>query len=69
MDLVLEGLDSGGPDRDLRARLGELLRAYYDSMQHTPLPDGLAALSQNLAQKLEEQNRKADPPLVGSPEL
>ena len=42
----------------IRAHLGERLRAYYNAMQQLPLPDRLADLIKQLAQLMDEENRE-----------
>ena len=54
-------LESTARNRVIRVHLGERLRAYYDCMQHAPPPIDLPSLSSDLAQRLEEQNSKAEP--------
>jgi hypothetical protein len=45
----------------VRVRLGELLRAYYEGMQHAPPADRLAELMEYLSERLEleAENNKA----------
>ena len=50
--------ESTASNRAIRAHLGERLRAYYECMQHTPVPDRLAELIDHLAERLESQESK-----------
>lgn len=41
--------------RQIRAHLGDRLRAYYNAMQRIPLPDRLADLIKQLAQQVDQE--------------
>jgi anti-sigma factor NepR-like protein len=44
----------------VRALLGDRLRAYYAASQHLPLPDSLAAVIEELAQKQSLAKRQGE---------
>jgi hypothetical protein len=52
--------ESTASNRAIRVHLGERLRAYYECMQHTPVPDRLAELIDHLAERLKGQESKAE---------
>jgi Anti-sigma factor NepR len=61
--MLAEGLvspESTASNRAIRVYLGERLRAYYECMQHTPVPDRLAELIDHLVERLEGQESKGE---------
>ena len=46
--------------RDIRERLGERLKAYYEWALHSPLPERLAELVERLVQQVEEHTVEPD---------
>jgi hypothetical protein len=54
-------MGSGTEASNIRARLGALLREYYEPLQHGALPDRISELVGALARRLEEQKRSPPP--------
>jgi hypothetical protein len=52
---------SGTEASNIRARLGALLRDYYEPLKHSALPDRISELVEALARRIEEQKRPPPP--------
>lgn len=59
LTLTEKSADKAASSR-LRAHLGELLKAYYDRLQHMPAPDRIQTLLQQLEQRVEEGNSASE---------
>ena len=52
---------SGTEASNIRARLGALLREYYEPLRHGALPDRISELVEALTRRIEEQKRSSPP--------
>ena len=59
--LANSSVGSGTNASNIRARLGALLREYYEPLKGSALPDRLVELTEALAKRIEEQKRPLTP--------